>query len=315
MHFSKKISALLLVLTLSVSIFAGCSDREPAASEESSSSSSTSSSSTSEPEETGEPVSSITPDFSELITEAHEQNEDSIGWLQVPGTGIEDVVLFKPDDKTNEFYLRLDFNKNYSFNGVYYADMRSTFGDGSRNELGMNTCIYGHAITDDPESEKYDIKFGPLHDFRDPDLAKNMPYLFFSTEKENMAFEVFAVFVSNADNLSVPYNRNDVPQEEFVEMVREEILPRSKYDYDVEIQDDDKFLTLSTCIYTLDNGVQTGYPNTFYRLGIMGRLVDPDEPLKEEAVFTENEDVIIDATGGKWDNTEYLAKQAEKEAA
>jgi hypothetical protein len=76
--------------------------------------------------------------------------------------------------------------------------------------------------------------------------------------------------------------------------VREDLLDRSIFDYDVEIKDTDKFLTLSTCGYNLPDGGTTNYPNTYYRYVVVGRLVGPDEPLKKEASIKPNTDMILD---------------------
>ena len=242
-------------------------------------------------------------DFTENVQEAVQINEDTVGWLFLKNAYIDDVVVHYPGDR-NRYYLRRTFEKetveeagDEAFQGVYFADYRSVFGDGTRKDLGVNTCIYGHAMTDDRESGRYYVKFGPLHDFRDPELARDMPYIYFSTAEENMVFEVIAVFTVNSDNVEIPYNNNSDDPAAFVKMVKEQILPRSKYDYNVKLKDTDKFLTLSTCIYTLDNGQVTNYPNTYMRYGIMARLVDAKAKLKDKADFTINEDVIIDKDG------------------
>lgn len=285
----------MLAALVAISSFAGCSAREGSSDESSGSSTSSSTSSKKEKDKAKEgTVGSITPDFREDVAEKKELNEDTVGWLFVSGTQIEDVVVMGKD---NQFYRRRNFEKKEEFDGVYYADRRSEFGNGTRKDLGVNTCIYGHAFTDNEESARYQDKFGPLHDLRNPEYAKEMPYIFFSTAEENMAFEIMAVCTLNADNPAVPYNYNNPDQKAFVKMVKEEILPRSKYNYNVEIKDTDKFITLSTCIYITDTGYDTNYPNTYIRYMVMGKLVDPKEKLKEQADFTINESVIYDQDG------------------
>jgi len=251
------------------------------------------------------PISDRTPSLLEDILEAYEQNDHTIGWLIVPGTNIDDVILFHPTD--NFFYERRGFDRQYSFDGVFWADRRSVFGP--REEMGVNTCIYGHAFTDDADHSRFNDKFGQLAMFRDEEFAREHPYIFFSTKYEDMAWEIFAVFIANADNPNLPYNRNivgDETHQDFVDMVRNEVLPRSKWVYDVEIKDDDKFLVLSACFYEWDDGPEfnrqgfsTGYPNTFFRYAIMARLVHPDEEFREYAVIEFNEDIVIDPDG-RW---------------
>jgi len=239
------------------------------------------------------------PDFLPDVEQARQINSDTVGWLWVSGLPIDDVVVWSSKD--NNYYWRRTFEKaegtKEAFDGVFYADYRSAFGDGSREQLGVNTCIYGHAMTDNPENPRYSVKFGPLHDLRKPEYAQYSPYIFFTTEKENLVFEIIAVFTVNADDASIPYNYNSKDQTAFVKMVEEKILPRSKYDYGVTLKPTDKFLTLSTCIYTMDNGYVTNYPDTYMRYGVMARLLEEGTPLKSEASFNLRQNVVVDKDG------------------
>jgi sortase B len=300
----KRILLLLLVIVI---LMSGCSERggNPSSDREGGSSGSSSSESDIPPIgpdikvrlEEGEPISKITPRLQNDVADKEGDNSDTIGWLQVPGTPIDDVVVQREGDLYNEYYLRLNFDQQPEFNGVYFADSRASIGDGTREGLGVNTCIYGHAIADEKADSRYGIRFGPLHNYRDPDFARENPYIFFSTEEEDMAFEVVAVFTANVNNPDMPYNSNFETGAEFLAVVEDEILPRSKYNYNAELSEDDKFLTLSTCIYTLDDGTVAPYPDTAYRYAIMARLLDENEPMKAEADFTENDDVVVDPDG------------------
>ncbi len=296
---TRKIITLILAVALTASLVSGCKSRDASdassSSTSSSVSSSTSSSSSSSSSTSGETVESVLPGMAETVRELKAENPDTVGWFQLSQLGIGDVVVMNKE--SNEYYRRRNFKKEEAFNGVLFADKRSTFGDGSVEQLGMNTCVYGHAMADIRGEKNYNVFFGPLHDFRDPAIAKTLPYIFFTTEKQDYAFEVFAVFIANTDNHELPYNRNDVTPEVFQKMIKEQVLPRSLYNYNVEIKPDDKFLTLSTCIYNLPNGTKSNWGDTYIRYAIMGRLVDPKSPLKEEADFTINEKPIIDADG------------------
>lgn len=291
----KRLWCAILAAMLMACALSGCQSRGNAGQEPESAPSEPSSQSEQTEQAVEVPTPTELPDFSEDVAEVYEKNTDTVGWLQVPGTDIDDAVLHKPEDETNKYYERKDINQQYYFYGVYYADCTSAFGEGTREDLGVNTCIYGHTISDDPNSAKYEIKFGQLHDFRDPERAKELPYLYFSTAKETLAFEVFAVFTANCDNTSLPYNRN-LPADEFVTVIKEQVLPRSIYNYDVEITEEDKFLTLSTCIYSLPDGT-TLPTESWIRYGIMAKLVPPDTQLKETAEFEPNPNPVIDQDG------------------
>lgn len=244
----------------------------------------------------GQPVSTVLPDYIADVQKKKTQNSDTVGWLWVPGTGIDDVVVQREGDLYNEYYLRKDFNKNNYFYGVFYADSRSVI-SAKRENMGVNTCIYGHAISDTPGDARMDIKFGPLHKFRDEEFAKTHPYIFFSTGEENLAYEVVAVFIANGKNTALPYNSNPDDSAAFVKLLKEQVMPRSLYNYDVDFNENDKFLTLSTCIYTLEDGTDTGYPNTEYRYAVVAKLLDEGHPINSEANFTVNSRPLLDPDG------------------
>lgn len=302
----KRIGALLLTFALLLTIFVGCdSDRQDpgSSSEESVSSSSSSQSSTSSSEPAKDSVTASIPDFVPEIEAAREINDETVGWVEVYNTAIADAVLLHVDKEgestKNNYYWRRNFKKEEgmpdSFNGVYYCDYRTDFGDYTRKDLPTNLTIYGHAMTDTPTSSQYEIKFGPLHDLRDPELAVDMPYIFFATDKEKFAYEICAVFTAHVTDSEFPYNNGSLNGEDFHKLVEEKILPRSIYNYDSakNLTDTDKYILLSTCIYVLPDGTQLGYPND-YRMVVMGRLVDEDAPMKKQATFTENEELVID---------------------
>lgn len=271
----KRILSLLLVAVMLSSIFAGCKtrDKDTDIDEDSSSSSA--------PDTDSEEFSSEGAEsLAALANEMWEQNADTVGWLKVPNTKLDGVVLFKEND--NDFYYRRNFEGRYDYNGSYYADMRSIFGNNKRDGIGKNTVIYGHSMSDD----KDDVKFGPTRYYLDEKFAKKNPYIYFSTTEEDMVWEVFAVFYTHFD---VPYNRTDLTDSEFDSMIKT-VRDQSVFDYDVEISKDDKFLTLSTCVYSLPDVGAIKYPSP-YRYAVMARLVGPDEKLKKEAKLTVNKDV------------------------
>jgi sortase B len=218
------------------------------------------------------------PELTARVKEKRGLNSDSIGWLQVPGTSIDDIVLWYPGD-ANEFYYRRNFEKRESFNGSYFADFRCTF-DGKAKGLAPNTVIYGHSMSDDPNDPRK--LFSPLKFFKDEEFAKNTPYIYFSTTEEDLVWEVFAVF--NTDD-SFPYNLPQHP--DFMGLV-EQCRKLSLYNYEVSITKEDKLLTLSTCIYHMpSDGALLGYPNK-YRYAVMAKLVTDKTALKNEAVLVKN---------------------------
>lgn len=270
----KKLLALLLTILMIMSL-AACADRDPKPKEESSSSKpSSSQSSQAKPEERYELPDF--PDHGEDIAEMKEINDDTRGWLRIPDTTIDDVVLSKIDPSDyNNYYLRRDEYKNYSFEGVYYADCRNQF-DGTADGLSQNTTIYGHAldINDDPDH----IRFSQLKKYWDIDFAREHPYIYFSLEEEDLVWEVFASYFTTESHDYI--NPLDGYTEKEVEAFVDELKARSDFDYHVEVGAGDKFLTLSTCVYKLTPGE---YPNK-YRYVVTAKLVSDDIYKKEANV-------------------------------
>jgi len=226
---------------------------------------------------TGIRVSEITPDFYEDILQKQEQNGDTIGWLHIPNTEINDVILKNPTEETNNYYLNINFDGEPDEDGVFCADRRAQFGEGGREDLSRITALYGHSRDDDPEG----TLFSPIKKYRDPEFAGDHPYIFFSTEAENMVWEVFAVFDTT---IYLPYIEPDLSDGEFYKMLNT-VYASSLYDYYPEITSEDKLLVLSTCTFNVPEHENLPALND-YRFVVMARLVDPDEPAKEQAEFT-----------------------------
>ena len=211
--------------------------------------------------------------YSEMAIEKHNINSDTVGWLAIPNTTINDVIMWYPDD-FNEFYLRKNFEKRYSWEGIYFADFRSKW-DGGRDGIPTNTVIYGHSMEDSPQGPL----FSQLKKFLDEDFARKNPYIYFSTVDEDMVFEVFAAYYSD---IYTPYN-TPYPEVAAYEAILKTAREGSIYNYDVEVSTSDKIITLSTCCYN----ITPTYPND-YRYVLMGKLVDRNSVLKEEATITRN---------------------------
>ena len=113
------------------------------------------------------------------------QNRDTIGWLKIPGTKINNSVLQSYD---NAYYLRQDERRKYSLYGCYFADYECSFG--TRDDLSPNTIIYGHSdLTNNPDGPR----FSELFRFTEEDFARSTPVITFATQEDWMDWEVLAV--------------------------------------------------------------------------------------------------------------------------
>lgn len=301
MNKHRKLLAALLALMMVVSITACGKGAEPAPSEDASSGPGFENSL----DEEEIPIVAH-PSHVDEVKEKKAENSDTVGWLHVPGTTMNDVVVHYPDDP-NEFYWHRNFKKeqisianfpNYENNNswAYFADFLNKFGTGKAEDLSTNTVIYGHTydIAVDENSkqvlangteETFGKRFAPLKYFYlSEDFAKKTPYIYFSTEQEDLVWEVFAVFFVD---INLPYNVPNLPDEEYAKVL-DECLKRSVYTYDVDVAPTDKILTLSTCTYYIPgNTTYLGYPNN-YRYVVMAKLVDGAQATKTEAAFERN---------------------------
>lgn len=187
--------------------------------------------------ETGETVQML-PQFQELYA----LNNDIVGWIKIPGTDINYPVMQTPDEPN--FYLDHDFEKKSSKHGAIYA--RETC---DINRPSANITLYGHRMKDRS-------MFAQLDKYMEQSFFEEHPYIYFDTLTELHTYKIVSVFLTSATyGKGFPYQRHlDYESEEnylsFIETCKELAL----YDTGVTAEVGDKFITLSTCEYSQENG-------------------------------------------------------------
>ena len=173
-------------------------------------------------------------DFSEL----YKQNKDTFGWITVPNTRIDYVVVKPPKDEDPEYYLYRDFYKNYDAYGTIFMDYRSSLD-------AKNYILHGHHMQDGR-------MFANLLNYEDFDFYKKTPTFTFNTIYEKSQWKIISIFKTNTleeHGKFFNYLRgefdNDYDFLNFVYQVRE----RSLYDCPVDVNENDTLVTLSTCAY------------------------------------------------------------------
>ena len=159
------------------------------------------------------------------------KNPDTIAYLKVNGTKI-DYVVVKGND--NNYYLNHNFNKETNVSGWIFSDYRNKF-DGS----DKNIIIYGHNTYDGS-------MFGTLKNILDNEWKSNKENLKITlvTEKDTYYYEVFSTYIIEPEEyyISTTFN-TDNEFDKFVKTIKE----RSNYDYNVDLNNSDTILTLSSC--------------------------------------------------------------------
>ena len=195
----------------------------------------------------------MNPSFADIYAE----NTDFAGWLSMPEMNINTAIVQAED---NDKYLRRDFYGNSTSYGAPFFDYRN-----SMTSLDRNTIIYGHNMRHD------DKIFGTLEQYREPETFKKAPLIRLNTLYKDYTFKIYAVFISNSkkqdDNGYVfNYIFNEATNARFREYIKE-IDKRKLYTTGVDINENDKILTLSTCCYDFEDA----------RLVIVGRLLRDGE--------------------------------------
>lgn len=168
----------------------------------------------------------ININFEELLN----KNNETKGWVYVPGTDINYPFV---QSKDNKYYLNHSYNKKYNDAGWVYLDYRNDI-----NNLSRNNILYGHARLDK-------TMFGSLkntlkkswYDNKENHVVK------LSTEKENTLWQIFSIYHMKTNPYYITVNFTD---EEFLEYINKS-LKKSIYKFDSNVDVDDIILTLSTC--------------------------------------------------------------------
>lgn len=172
-------------------------------------------------------ISYLSVDFTDLL----KKNEETVAWIKVNNTNVNYSVVQHND---NEFYLKHDFYKNYNIAGWVYGDFRDDF-----KYFGNNTILYSHNMTNR-------TMFGSLVWCLKESWYTNEEnhYIKLSTPYSNTVWKIFSIYTIKPEvyYLKTSFENND-EHTEFLNTLKE----RSIYNFNENITNKDKILTLSTC--------------------------------------------------------------------
>lgn len=169
----------------------------------------------------------IDVDIEKLI----EQNDDTVGWINVNNTNINYPFMQTND---NKYYLTHAFDKSWNDAGWLFLDYRN-----SKDFSGRNNIIYGHSRLDK-------TMFGSLHNVLSNDwyTDKSNHVIRLSTQIENTMWQVFSVYKIPEETYYITTDfSNDTDYSRFLKKIKS----RSVHDFGVNVSSSDKILTLSTC--------------------------------------------------------------------
>lgn len=168
-------------------------------------------------------------------------NKDIVSYISIEGTTISYPILQSND---NDYYLWRGVDKKENIQGSLFMDYRS-----NPSYEDKNTIIYGHLM-------KRGDMFSPLKNFYDQDFVNSSPQTVeLIYEGGILKGRIFAI-------MEIPVDRHDdilFSQKEnwpnFLEELRNN--SSSKFSYKEKFEEDDRIVSLSTCVESLDDNYRT----------------------------------------------------------
>jgi sortase B len=164
-----------------------------------------------------------------------------IGWVSIPGTGIDYPVTQTND---NEFYLTHNYLGNKDVKGAIYMDYRN-------DDIGedRNYILYGHKMIDGSMFSDlvYYVQDGSYERyFNNYNIVKYDDY---EEETEWKIFSAYVVDLNKEDYYLYTNYSEDEKYQEFINRA----YRRSLIDSDIEVTLEDEIMTLVTCSFWYDN--------------------------------------------------------------
>ena len=169
----------------------------------------------------------IKVDFTELI----KKNEDTVGWINVNNTNINYPIVQSTD---NNYYLTHSYDKKENEAGWVFLDYRN-----NKDFTSKNNIIYAHSRLDK-------TMFGSLSKVLKQSWYKDKSnhIIRLSTPTEDSLWQIFSVYVIKEETYYITTSwPSDTEYLDFLNTIKE----RSKYNFNTELNTNDKILTLSTC--------------------------------------------------------------------
>lgn len=161
-----------------------------------------------------------------------EENPDIYSWIEIPETKVDYPVLQHAED--DSYYLDHTVEHVKGLPGSIYSEKIHT-----KEYSSKHTVLYGHNM-------KNDSMFGSLHDFEDPEFFENHRYIYIFLPEKTKVYEIFAAV--KFSDAYLPEYCDYENGEEFLEFVKElKSAPGNVFEK-VEITEESKLLTLSTCV-------------------------------------------------------------------
>ena len=178
--------------------------------------------------------------YEKIRVEKEEENlydkyEDYRGWIKIDNTNINYPIV---QGKDNSFYLDKDINKNYLSSGSIFMNyLNHGFND-------ENTVLFGHHM-------RNKTMFAQLKKYKEKEFFYGDNDIVIEVENDKvLKYKVFSAYVTDSKDNYIKTNFDDKDQyKEFLE----DIKNKSQYKSDIDVNENDKIITLSTCFYEFND--------------------------------------------------------------
>ena len=161
-------------------------------------------------------------------------------WLEIPGTAVAYPVAQHPTDDV--YYLNHTIESVEGLPGSIYTESGN-----ARDFSDFNTVLYGHNM-------KNGTMFGSLKQYRDPDFLAQHRTILIYTPTEKRVYRVFAAVVYSDEHILTSFDLTAAEERRrFLASLSETGSSASQVLDDVDVTEDSRLLTLSTCIGSQPN--------------------------------------------------------------
>lgn len=181
----------------------------------------------------------------------------TVGWLRVQGTNIDLPILYAPD-------------YNFAYETEDFAWTEADYST-------LNNIVYisGHNIKNLSKRplirNKNHRRFEQLMSFSYYDFAKDNQFIQYTFNGKDYVYRIFAVTFFDGSDLDV-YNKKEYSTEKMKRFL-EDLKDSTLYDYNVDVNENDKIISLDTCtsMYGESNNIH---------FVVVGRLLRDKEKVK-----------------------------------
>jgi len=158
-----------------------------------------------------------------------EINPELVGWIEIPDSDISYPVVHTTD---NSYYLTHTFRGKENNSGAIFVETgnQPDFSD-------LHTIIYGYSMSNGS-------MFAGLKEYEKKAYWEEHPYVYLDLDDGAHCYEIFSCYEASTTDASytIGYRTNDV----YISFL-ETLTLSSLYETDVEVDENDSVITLSTC--------------------------------------------------------------------